>query len=136
MDYAIRTTLNATEDQFDEVESKLREILKERGFGILTEIDVKKTLKEKLGVEVKKYKILGACNPPRAHKALNAEPDIGVMLPCNVVVYLNADGKIVVSAMNPETALGMTDNAEVHGVAKEVKELLDETLVEIHKEYS
>jgi uncharacterized protein (DUF302 family) len=94
--------------------------LKEEGFGVLTEIDVKATLKKKLDVDLPKYMILGACNPPFAHKSLLAEPDIGVLLPCNVVIYEN-DGKTILSVMKPSTAMGMVDNSELANIAGEVE---------------
>jgi uncharacterized protein (DUF302 family) len=94
--------------------------LKEEGFGVLTEIDVKATLKKKLDVDLPKYMILGACNPPFAHKSLLAEPDIGVLLPCNVVIYEN-DGKTILSVMKPSIAMGMVDNSELANIAGEVE---------------
>jgi uncharacterized protein (DUF302 family) len=96
--------------------------LKEEGFGVLTEIDVKATLKKKLDVDFRRYIILGACNPPFAFKALNAELEIGLMLPCNVIVYETEDGGSVVSAMNPMAALGIVDNPELQEVAEKVTE--------------
>ena len=86
---------------YDEVLARLPDLLKAEGFGVLTQIDVKETLKAKLNVDFKKYRILGACNPPLAHRALSAAPEVGVMLPCNVVVYEGDDGKAVVLAVDP-----------------------------------
>lgn len=97
-DYGIRKTLDIG---FDEAVVRTRELLQTEGFGVLTEIDMKAKLKEKIGVDVRRYLILGACNPPLAYKALQAEPEIGLLLPCNVIVYEGTDGKIVVSAMDP-----------------------------------
>ena len=94
--------------------------LKEQGFGVLTTIDVQQTLKQKLGRDFRKYVILGACNPPLADRALHAELEVGLLLPCNVVVYEVSPGRSVVSAMAPMAALGIVgDNKELHTVAKE-----------------
>lgn len=98
--------------------------LKEEGFGILTEIDVKATLKEKLDIDFKPYKILGACNPPFAHKALEAEEQIGLMLPCNVIVYVNDEGKTTVSAVDPVASMQAIDNPGLGEVAAAVRQKL------------
>ncbi len=113
-----------TDLSFGEAIEKVTEYLKEEGFGILTEIDVKATLKKKLDVDFKPYKILGACNPPFAHKALQAEEFIGLMLPCNVVVHVNDAGKTVVSAVDPMASMQAVENPELAGVAEEVRDKL------------
>lgn len=105
---------------YEEVIDKVKEELKKEGFGVLTEIDAKATLEKKLGVEMDNYIILGACNPPFAYKSLQAEPDIGLMLPCNVIVY-EKDGKIFVSAIKPTLAMQMIDNPRLAEIAIEVE---------------
>ena len=107
---------------YEQAVEKITTSLKEEGFGVLTEIDVKATLKKKLDVDFRRYVILGACNPPFAHKALQAELEIGLMLPCNVIVYEADDGRSVVSAMNPMAALGIVDNPDLQEVAEKVTE--------------
>ena len=110
---------------YDETVERTRSALKEQGFGILTEIDVKRTMKEKLDAEFRSYVILGACNPRLAHQALSADLGIGLLLPCNVVVYDNQDGTSSVEAMDPEAALGIVgDDPAIAAVAREAKTLL------------
>ncbi len=113
---------------FEEAVEKARAGLAEKGFGILTEIDVQATLKKKLDKDFRKYVILGACNPPYAYQALTSEVEIGLLLPCNVIVYETDDGKSVVSAIDPMTAMSMVDNPSVEKVAEEVTNLLQSVI--------
>ena len=108
---------------FDTVTQQVREALKKEGFGILTEIDVREKMKEKLGVDMNKYIILGACNPPKAYKAILAEENIGLMLPCNVIVFEKGN-KTVLSIIRPTTVMQMVDNAELREVAEAVEKQL------------
>lgn len=112
---------------FDEVLARTRDALAAEGFGVLTEIDVQATMREKLGVEREPYVILGACNPPLAHRALEAEPELGVLLPCNVVVYRTNSGTRV-SAVAADQMLGMVGNPALAPVAAEVDERLGRVL--------
>jgi uncharacterized protein (DUF302 family) len=114
-------------EQFDAVLPRVREALKAEGFGVLAEIDVQAAMKEKLGVEHGKYVILGACNPPLAHKALSADPDLGVLLPCNVVVYESDAGTRVV-AVNAGAMLGVVGNPALDEIAGEVQARLTRVL--------
>lgn len=117
-------TLTATTAApFEETVERVRGELASEGFGILSEIDVQATLREKLGVEEEPYLILGACNPPLAHRALSAEPDLGTLLPCNVVIY-RADGETHVSAIDAEKMLSIVENDDLALVAEQVRQKL------------
>ncbi|MEX2595556.1 MAG: DUF302 domain-containing protein [Salibacteraceae bacterium] len=113
---------------FEQAITKVTELLKEEGFGVLTEIDVKDTLKEKLDVDFKKYRILGACNPTFAHKALQAEDKIGVMLPCNVIVEEHENGTVEVSAVNPVASMQAVTNDDLHPIAGQVRDKLNKII--------
>ena len=113
---------------YEETVEKVTAALKDEGFGVLTEIDVRQTLKTKLDVEFPRYVILGACNPPLAHKALLAEHEIGALLPCNVVVYDDEHGGSVVTAVDPGTMLGVVQNPDLQSIADEVTERLQRVL--------
>lgn len=117
------TLSGTTTHPFDEAVTRVREELAAEGFGVLCEIDVQATLREKLGEEIEPYLILGACNPSLAHRALQAEPELGVLLPCNVIVY-ERDGETRISAIDPERMLSIVGNDQLTPVAAEVKERL------------
>ncbi len=121
MTYYFTCTKDGT---MEDAETRVTEALKAQGFGILTEIDVQKTLKEKLDLSFRRYRILGACNPPFAHKALSMDDKIGLLLPCNVIVQERSDGKIEISAINPLEAMGFIDNPGMASLAEQVSEKL------------
>lgn len=124
--------LNKTTDyQFDEAVDKITMALKDVGFGILTEIDMKATLKTKLDVDRKPYKILGACNPPFANKALSMEEKIGILLPCNVTIIETENGKVDISVMDPSVAMSVVENPKLESLASVVKEKLELALSNI-----
>jgi len=113
---------NKTVDlSFDDAIERITEKLKEEGFGVLTEIDVQATLKKKLDVGFRPYRILGACNPSFAHKALSVEPNIGLMLPCNVIVQDTGSGKTEIAAIDPLVAMSSVENSALEPIAKEVQ---------------
>ena len=114
---------------YERAVERTREELAKEGFGVLTEIDVRATMKKKLDVDFRPYVILGACNPPLAHRALTAEPDIGLLLPCNVIVYATeTPGESVVAAMDPVAALALTGNDAIGPLADDVKARLTRVL--------
>jgi len=125
MKYYIEKTTNYS---FDEAVEKVTEELKKEGFGVLSEIDIHEKLKEKLDVDFRKYKILGACNPPKAFEALQYENKIGTMLPCNVIVQELDDGKVEVAAVNPVASMLAVDNRDLTEVANVIEEKLQRVI--------
>lgn len=125
MQYYFNKTINGT---FEDVIDKVTQRLKEEGFGILTEIDVTVTLKKKLDVDFKKYRILGACNPPYAHKAFQIEDKIGTMLPCNVIVQEIEAGVIEVAAVNPMASMQAVENEKLNEIANEITAMLENVI--------
>ena len=122
MEYYVSKTVNHS---FDETIELVTEALGVEGFGVLTEIDVKATMKKKLDVEFRKYRILGACNPAFAHKALVAEDKIGTMLPCNVIVQEWGENEVEVAAVNPVSSMQAVENSALEPIAREIKERLE-----------
>ncbi|CAM4021120.1 DUF302 domain-containing protein [Gillisia hiemivivida] len=125
MKYYFNKTLH---EDFEKVIDKVTDELKKEGFGILTDIDIKETLKEKLDVDFKKYRILGACNPSYAHKALEAEDKIGTMLPCNVIVQEVSKGVIEVAAVNPMASMQAVDNEILAEIASDITTKLENVI--------
>ena len=115
---------NVLDTSYEDAVSKVKNALKEEGFGVLTEIDVKETMKKKLDKEFRNYVILGACNPPYAHRSLEADLDVGLLLPCNVIVYETDDGKAYIAAINPVSVLKIIKSQELRTIAEEVSEKL------------
>ena len=120
-----------TNYSFDEAIEKITEELKKEGFGVLTEIDVQATLKKKLDVDFKKYKILGVCNPPSAYKALSAEDKIGTMLPCNVIVQQISDSQVEIAAINPIASMQAVENKSLAEVASEITRKLEQVITKV-----
>ena len=119
-----------TNQSMEQAEAAIRDSLASEGFGILTEIDVAATLKEKLGVERAPYKILGACNPPLANRGLEAEEDLGLLLPCNVVVYAKGN-QTVIAALEPQLMADISDNPELQDIASEARGRLQKALARL-----
>lgn len=124
------TLSGTTSLPFADAVARVRETLKEEGFGVLTEIDVQATLREKLGEETAPYLILGACNPPYAHQALGLEPELGALLPCNVCVYEDG-GETRVSAVDPATMLGIVGNPALEPVAQEIRAKIERAVAKV-----
>ena len=124
-DFGLRTTINVP---YEEAIEKTTAALKEEGFGVLTEIDVKATLKKKLDVDFRRYVILGACNPPLAHQALSNELEIGLLLPCNVIVYETNEGQTTISVVNPMAMMDVAENEALHTVANEAQARLSRVI--------
>ncbi|RLW67955.1 MAG: hypothetical protein B6D71_15285 [gamma proteobacterium symbiont of Stewartia floridana] len=120
--YSFKSRLDG---DIDDIEQRVVAALKVEGFGVLTEIDVKATMKEKLGIEKRAYKILGACNPPLANQAIDTEPDIGLLLPCNVVVRQEEDGSVTVAFMDPVAVLKLVEKPEIGDMAMDVRQRLE-----------
>jgi len=127
--YAFSTVLDTS---YEDAISAVTDALKEEGFGVLTEIDVKGTLKKKLDKDFRKYVILGACNPPYAYRSLEADLDVGLLLPCNVIVYETDDKKAYVAAINPISALEVIQSEELRSIAAEVSEKLKRVVEKLH----
>ena len=121
MKYYIGKTIKS---DFESAVSRVKEALKSEGFGVLSEIDINEKLKEKLNVDFRKYKILGACNPPLAYQALQKEDKIGTMLPCNIIIQASADGHIEIAAVDPVASMQAVNNEELSGIAGNVKNKL------------
>lgn len=116
---------------FDLVVAQLPQALKTEGFGVLTEVDIQETLKQKLGVSFRRYKIFGACNPPLAHQALQTELEIGLMLPCNVIVYESDDDTTIVSAIDPTQTMAALGNPKLSALATQVRDKLARALSQL-----
>jgi len=127
--YAFSTVLDTS---YEDAISAVTDALREEGFGVLTEIDVKGTLKKKLDKDFRKYVILGACNPPYAYRSLEADLDVGLLLPCNVIVYETDEKKAYVAAINPISALEAIQSDELRSIAAEVSEKLKRVVEKLH----
>ncbi len=125
MQYYIQKTLSLP---FEKALDRVKQALGSEGFGVLTEIDVKETMKKKLNVDFRNYRILGACNPPFAWQALQVEEKIGLLLPCNVIVQETADGKVEAAAIDPAASMKTVDNPRLAGIAEQVKAKLTKVI--------
>jgi uncharacterized protein (DUF302 family) len=125
MSYYINAMVGAS---FEKAVDLVKDALQKEGFGVLTEIDMRDTMKKKLDVEIRNYRILGACNPPFAYKALQAEERIGLLLPCNVIIRERTDGTVEAAAIDPETAMQSIDNPALKEVARQVREKLQRVI--------
>lgn len=130
IDYGMRTRLDVP---YEAAVERVTAALKTEGFGVLTTIDVQSTLKQKLDVEFRRYIILGACNPPLAHRALSTELEIGLLLPCNVIVHDDGNGRSKVSVMDPSAAMGLVGSDSIAAVAAEARETLERALEHLRK---
>lgn len=127
--YGFTTTLNGF--SFDEAVERTVAALKNEGFGVLSDIDVQRAMKEKLGADMRPYRILGACNPPLAHQALQAEPDIGLLLPCNVIVREEEPGRVVVGFLDPQTMVSLVGKPGIRAIADDAESRLRRTLTSL-----
>lgn len=128
MTYTIQKTVSS---EFDHVVETTIDALKDEGFGVLCDIDVQATLKEKLGEEFRQYRILGACNPTLAHEGLNEEIELGALLPCNVIVYETDDGRNIVSAVDPQQLVGIADNEALDSIGNEAHNRFERALASV-----
>ena len=131
MEYTIQTSVTG---EFDDVVDTTIAALEDEGFGVLCDIDIQATLKEKLGEEFRQYRILGACNPPLAYEGLTEEIELGALLPCNVIVYETDDGEVMVSAVDPQQLVGIADNEALDSIANEVHDRFERVLVSVADE--
>jgi uncharacterized protein (DUF302 family) len=125
MDYYISTTLNGS---FESVRAKVEEALKDEGFGVITEVNMQEKLKDKLGVDFRKYTVLGACNPPMAYESLQVENKVGLLLPCNIILQELKPGQVEVASIDPFVSMQIVDNDNLSHIATQVKEKLENVI--------